>query len=98
MSRTRFTGLAALIAAGALVLTACTSGSPSGDPTEPAADPGTGSETEELTAITVGLLSIAPAAAVQYGIDEGIFEENGLDVEVQIAQGGAAMLPAVSTG
>lgn len=94
MSRTRITALAAL-AAGALLLTACTSGSPSGDP-DPTGDTGTG--TEELTSITVGSLAIAPSAAVQYGLDQGIFEEHGLDVEIQIADGGAAMLPAVSTG
>lgn len=35
---------------------------------------------------------------MQYGIDEGIFEKHGLDVELQTGQGGAAMLPAVSTG
>ncbi|MER7798310.1 ABC transporter substrate-binding protein [Microbacterium sp. NPDC096154] len=95
MSHTRFLSAAALVAAGVLSLTACSSGSPSGPAaSESAAAGGDG----ELTPITVGLLSIAPSAAVQYGIDEGIFEEHGLDVSVQMAQGGAAMLPAVSTG
>ncbi|WP_447946154.1 ABC transporter substrate-binding protein [Microbacterium lacticum] len=94
--RTRFTGLAALATAGVLLLSACTSGSPSGDP-DPTGDtdPGT---TDELTSINVGLLAIAPSAAVTYGINEGIFEKHGLDVEVTIQEGGAAMLPAVSTG
>lgn len=96
MSRTRILSAAALTAAGLLTLAACSSGSPSG-PAE--SDPAASAPAEgELTPITVGLLAIAPAAAVQYGIDEGIFEEHGLDVTVQMAQGGAAMLPAVSTG
>ncbi|PRI11170.1 ABC transporter substrate-binding protein [Leucobacter massiliensis] len=92
--RTRFLSAAALAAASLLTLAACSSGSPSGgsaDTTAPA-------DSGELTPITVGLLTIAPAAAVQYGIDQGIFEDHGLDVTTQIAQGGAAMLPAVSTG
>jgi NitT/TauT family transport system substrate-binding protein len=92
MSRTRILSATALAAAGLLTLAACSSGSPSGEPAASQPDGG------DLTPITVGLLTIAPAAAVQYGIDEGIFEEHGLDVTVQIAQGGAAMLPAVSTG
>ncbi|MGO1769057.1 MAG: ABC transporter substrate-binding protein [Microbacterium sp.] len=91
MTRTRFASLAALAAAG-LVLASCSSGSPSGG------GGGGGQGEGDLTPITVGLLSIAPSAAVQYGIDQGIFEEHGLDVTIETAQGGAAMLPAVSTG
>ncbi|TQL47531.1 NitT/TauT family transport system substrate-binding protein [Homoserinimonas aerilata] len=87
----KFSSLAAL-AAITLALTGCASGSPSGETATPGADSG------DLIPITVGLLPIAPAAMVQYGIDQGIFEEHGLDVTTQIAQGGAAMLPAVSTG
>jgi NitT/TauT family transport system substrate-binding protein len=91
MSPTRFLPVGAL-AASALLLAACTTGSPSGGTTTSEQADG------ELTPVTVGLLTIAPSAAVQYGIDEGIFAEHGLDVTVQAAQGGAAMLPAVSTG
>lgn len=97
-SRTRFLSAVALTAVGILSLAACSAGSPSGPAPSDAAGGGTSSGEGELTPITVGLLSIAPAAAIQYGIDEGIFEEHGLDVTTQIAQGGAAMLPAVSTG
>ena len=90
MPRTR-TALLGALAAACLLLAACTSGSPSGG----AADGGSG---DKLTHIDVGLLTIAPAAAVKYGVDKGIFKKHGLDVKVTIAQGGAAMLPAVSTG
>lgn len=93
MSRIRTRSLAALALAGVFALAACNAGSPSGETADPA-DAGTG----ELTPITIGLLSIAPAAAVQYGIDQGIFAEHGLDASVQITAGGAAMLPAVATG
>ncbi|WP_258932949.1 ABC transporter substrate-binding protein [Nesterenkonia pannonica] len=45
-----------------------------------------------------GVLSIAPSAAVQYGLDNDIFEEHGFDVTLTPGQGAAAMLPAVQTG
>ncbi|MEL5991562.1 ABC transporter substrate-binding protein [Microbacterium phosphatis] len=96
--RTRLLSATALAAVGFLSLTACSSGSPSGPAETEPADTAPAEGGGELTPITVGLLTIAPAAAVQYGVDEGIFEAHGLDVTVQIAQGGAAMLPAVSTG
>lgn len=76
----------------ALALTGCGSGSPSGGSAAPQNGSGT------LTKVTVGLLSIAPSAAVQYGIDKGYFSKEGLDVQFQTGQGGAAMLPAVSSG
>ncbi len=94
MRRTRTLFIAALATASALALAACSTGSPSGG----GASAGGDADAEGLTPVTVGLLTIAPAAAVQYGIDKGIFEEHGLEVKTQIAQGGAAMLPAVSTG
>jgi len=96
MLRKTLTSLAALAAAG-LVLAGCASGSTSGGAEETTA-PEESSAPEELIPITVGLLKIAPSAAVQLGIDEGIFEKNGLDVSVQFGQGGAALLPAVSSG
>ncbi|WP_460773097.1 ABC transporter substrate-binding protein [Microbacterium sp. GXF7504] len=93
MRTRRMTAIAA-IAAGGLFLTACGGGSLSGETTAPEGEAGSG----ELIPVTVGLLPIAAAAAVQMGIDEGVFEEEGLDVTVQIGQGGAALLPAVSSG
>lgn len=52
----------------------------------------------EVVEINLGVLPIAPSAAVQYGLDEGIFEEHGFDVTLNQGQGAAAMLPAVQTG
>lgn len=91
ITRTRIAALGALATAGVL-LASCSQGSPSGGGAERTAGEG------DLTPVTVGVLTIAPSAAIQYGIDEGIFAEHGLDVTTQEAQGGAAMLPAVSTG
>jgi len=76
----------------AVALTACGEGSPSGSTS------GAAEASDGLTKVVVGVLPIAPSAAVQYGIDKGIFEEHGLQVELSNASSGAAMLPAVSTG
>ncbi|MEX5297356.1 ABC transporter substrate-binding protein [Kocuria sp. CPCC 205292] len=59
---------------------------------------GGGGGGEELQPLTIGVIPIAPSAPVQLALDEGIFEEHGLDVTIETAQGGAAMLPAVSGG
>jgi NitT/TauT family transport system substrate-binding protein len=84
----------AVSALTAIALTGCGSGSVTGqDGTSPGATTG-----GDVKNITVGVLSIAPSVAVQYGMDEGIFEDHGLKIELQTGQGGAAMLPAVSTG
>lgn len=101
--RTRRTTLAAVgaLAAAGLLLTGCSSGSPSGaDSSATAGDAAAGATADagELTPVTVGLLPIATSSAVPLGIEEGIFEEHGLDVTIQSGQGGAALLPAVSAG
>ena len=60
-------------------------------------DTGTG-DGEELTEITVGVMPIVDTAAIWLGVEEGIFEEHGLDVTLEVAQGGAAIAPAVVSG
>lgn len=80
----------------ALALTGCGGGSPSGTAGESSGSAGSGEGS--LTQLTVGVIPIAPSAAVQLGINEGIFEKHGLDIELETGQGGAAMLPAVSSG
>lgn len=81
----------------AFALTGCGQGSPSGSTATEAGAAGS-SDSGALTKITVGGLPIAPTVAVQYGIDEGIFEKHGLDPQLSTSSAGAAMLPAVSTG
>jgi NitT/TauT family transport system substrate-binding protein len=39
-----------------------------------------------------------PSAFLEYGVDEGFFEERELDVEVTPSQGGATVVPAVVSG
>ncbi|MFH5822843.1 ABC transporter substrate-binding protein [Georgenia sp. AZ-5] len=78
-------------AAGVLVLTAC--GSPDGE-----AAGGSPAAEGETTSITVGVLPNADVAPIYLGIDQGFFEEAGLDIELQVSQGGAAVIPAVVSG
>jgi NitT/TauT family transport system substrate-binding protein len=66
-------------------------GAGGGDTTE-----GTGGE--ELTPIKVGILPIAGLAPLWYGIEQGYFAEEGLDVTTEIGQGGAQLAPAVLNG
>jgi NitT/TauT family transport system substrate-binding protein len=52
----------------------------------------------ELTPIKVGILPIADLAPLYNGIEQGFFEEEGLDVTTEVGQGGAALVPAVQSG
>jgi len=86
--------LGASAAAALLVLTSCGGG---GDDT---ANEGTDEATQngELTEISIGVIPIVDVAPIYLGVEEGIFEEHGLDVELTLAQGGAAIIPAVQSG
>jgi NitT/TauT family transport system substrate-binding protein len=90
----KFLPLAALAAASVLLLTACTDSgaSPSAAPTED--DAATG----ELTTVRVAALPIAETGALWGAIEEGIFEDHGLEIEVVPAQGGANAIPALLSG
>ncbi|WP_240793258.1 ABC transporter substrate-binding protein [Arthrobacter crystallopoietes] len=74
------------------LLAGCGGGSISGSPES---SPGNGGT---LQKVTVGAIPIAPSAALQLGIDKGLFAKHGIEIEMQSGQGGASMLPAVSTG
>ncbi|WP_320416860.1 ABC transporter substrate-binding protein [Arthrobacter jinronghuae] len=76
-----------------LALAACGSGSPSGE-AEDTGEAGGG----ELTQVTVGVIPIVDVAPIYLGVQEGFFEEEGLELELQPAQGGAAIVPAVMSG
>ena len=89
-------GLTAIAAASLLALTACGEGSPSSDADDSGAS---GAAADgELTSIEVGVIPIVDVAPIYLGVQEGIFEEYGLDVNLTLAQGGAAIVPAVQSG
>nr|BFF22009.1 NrtA/SsuA/CpmA family ABC transporter substrate-binding protein [Promicromonospora thailandica] len=76
--------------AAALVLAACGGTSDAGG--EQGADDG------GLTPVTVGVIPIVDVAPIYLGVQEGFFEDQGLDVTLELAQGGAAIVPAVVSG
>ncbi len=78
-------------AAAALVLTACTdSAAP-----DPSSAP---SEAGELRTVRVAALPIAETGALWAAMDEGIFADHGLEIEVVPAQGGAQAIPGLLNG
>ena len=82
-------GLLAGAAAIALVAAGCAPSAPGGS-TEPGDD--------GLTKLTVGLMPVSDLAPIYLGIEQGFFEDEGLELDIQIAQGGAAIVPAVVSG
>lgn len=94
--------LGGLLLGATLALTAC-AGAPVEDESAPEAEETTeettGSETpDELTAITVSLLPITHTSPVHIAVQEGIFEEEGLEVTIEYGSTGAAIVPSVLNG
>jgi NitT/TauT family transport system substrate-binding protein len=85
------TGLRLRLAALLLAL-ACAVGAPGcGD------DDGGGGEGEPAT-LNVGVIPIADVAPLYLGMEKGFFEEEQLTIKPQLAEGGAAITPAVVSG
>ena len=101
----RRAGLAAA-AVLALTLTACGGDSTdTADDTTPDATGGTAESTDtdaeapaEQVDLTVGVIPILDVAPIYLGVQEGFFEEEGLNVTLELAQGGAAIIPGVTSG
>jgi NitT/TauT family transport system substrate-binding protein len=85
----------ALAGVMALVVAAC-GGDDNGDSAQSGADQTTASG--EMTSIKVGVVPVVDVAPLYLGISKGFFEEEGLDVTPVVAQGGAAIIPAVVNG
>lgn len=83
--------LATVTMAAALVLAACS------NPSSSAPD-GVASADSELTAVTVGVIPIVDVAPIYLGVQNGVFKDHGLDVTLELAKGGAAIVPAVAAG
>jgi NitT/TauT family transport system substrate-binding protein len=82
-----------ILAAAALALAGCTDSAaqPTTAPTDAAAS-------GEMTTVRVAALPIAETGALWAAIDEGIFADHGLEIEVVPAQGGANAIPALLSG
>ena len=59
---------------------------------------GGGGQTAEQTTLRVGVIPIADVAPLYLGVKQGFFEEQNLKIEPQLAEGGAAITPAVLSG
>jgi NitT/TauT family transport system substrate-binding protein len=81
--------MAALAAALAIAVAGC------GDDDDSA---GGGGDSSEVTTITVGTLPIANAAPMYLGMEKGFFEDEGLKINPQVGEGGAALIPSLISG
>jgi NitT/TauT family transport system substrate-binding protein len=59
---------------------------------------GGGEAAEEQTTLRVGVIPIADVAPLYLGVKQGFFEDQNLKIEPQLAEGGAAIAPAVLSG
>ncbi|GAA2199632.1 ABC transporter substrate-binding protein [Sinomonas flava] len=84
---------AAAAALTILSLAGCGSGSPSGGSQTAAG--GGGGQTQK---ITVGVIPIVDTAPIWLGRSKGFFTEEGLDLDIQTATGGSAIVPGVQSG
>lgn len=84
-----------VLAVAALALSGCTDSGAA-----PATTPTGGADETpgETRSVRVAALPIAETGALWAAIDEGIFAEHGLEVEVVPAQGGAQAIPALLSG
>lgn len=72
-------------------LSACAGGSVSGSA-------GAAQDGSALQTLRIGFVPAASAGALQLGMDKGIFEKHGFKLELTQGTGGAALLPAVTSG
>lgn len=82
----KFGKFAALAMSGLLALAACGS------------DDGLEESEDGLTKLTVYHITTLDSTPLYLGVEEGFFEEEGLDVEVKIAESGSAIIPSVVNG
>ncbi|GAA4287082.1 ABC transporter substrate-binding protein [Georgenia daeguensis] len=94
MSRRRITS-AALACTLALTLLAC-SGETEPEATDDAGATAGGAAGTET--VTLGLIPIIDVAPVYVGMDQGFFEDEGIELELSTGQGGAAIVPGVVSG
>jgi NitT/TauT family transport system substrate-binding protein len=94
LSARRIFGVVSAVAMLAVVSGCGLLGGSEEKPTEAAAAPG---KVEKAT-ITVGLLNILDVASVHVAQQKGYFKEEGLDLKIEIIQGGAMAIPGLING
>ncbi|MFC7405668.1 ABC transporter substrate-binding protein [Georgenia alba] len=88
MRRQAIAWIAAL--ASSVSLAACSGSSGSDEP-----EGGGGGEGEELQTVRLAAVPVVDLAAIYIGMNEGYFEEQGLQIDITYGQGSAAMIPAL---
>ena len=88
---TRRGGIVAMLAAGALLLGACSSGGST-------PEAGDDSETMEAVPVTIGAVFTTAAVPLWIAEEEGFFEEYGLDATITQAPNFAASAPSLLNG
>ncbi|MFD1824611.1 MULTISPECIES: ABC transporter substrate-binding protein [Mumia] len=58
-------------------------------------DDDSSADADGTTSVTVGVIPIIDVAPIYLGIEQGFFEDEGLDLTLETAQGGAAIVPGV---
>lgn len=76
-----------------LVLAAC-----GGGDDESSGSGGGGGGGGEGGAVTLGLIPIIDVAPIYLGVEQGFFEDAGIELELSSGQGGAAIVPGVASG
>lgn len=84
----------ALVLGALLAVTACGG---SGTDDDGAGDGGGGGDggTDQ---VTIGLIPIVDVAPIYLGVEQGFFADRDIELTVELAQGGAAIVPAVMSG
>src|SRR5688500_11080403 len=59
---------------------------------------GGGGGDQEVQQLRVGVIPIVDVAPIYLGVEQGFFEEQGLEVELVPGSGGAAAVPGVVSG
>ncbi|NYH55079.1 NitT/TauT family transport system substrate-binding protein [Nocardiopsis arvandica] len=77
----------AALTTGAVLLAATACGSQEAD-----------SDSGGLTTVTAGVIPIVDVAPVYLGVEQGFFEERGIDLRLESSSGGAAIVPGVISG
>ena len=87
--------IAVLAAASVLGLSACGSGSPS---STGGGASSAGAGNASLTKVSVGVIPIVDCAPIFLGDKQGFFKDEGIQLDIQTASGGAAIVPGVVSG
>lgn len=100
MRRSLSSALVAVALLGAAACGSSSSGSSSAGSSSAGTTPAAGgsSSSGPPVKVTVGVIPIIDVAPIYLGKSKGFFTSRGLDLNLQLAQGGAAIVPAVLSG